>query len=109
MVKYWNKLPDLGDEWLIKRIFFLFNHCHAQCKDDPCSIMKEVFSINGLIEVYDNKCHCPIDVFIANLGAFEKHKWKAVVDLKPKLRLYKGIKCEPATETYPTINLSRCE
>ena len=109
MVRMWDRLVNMDDNRLTKRVF-LWDYNQPY---DWCSDMKQIFSNIGLINLHET---ISVDGFSTrSLLRFAETKFKTDqvnqwnIDIlnQPKLRTYVQIKDEYKCEHYVSMNLSR--
>ena len=106
MLRYWNKLVNMENSRLTKRIF---DWAHGLASGRTTNWCKEVFHVLyaiNKIAVFENKQQVNIDECKILLSQIQANKWLNILHLKPKLRFYVRFKNVFEVEKYAKINLS---
>jgi hypothetical protein len=106
MLRYWNKLMNMDDQRLPKKVFTAdYNICQSNWSND----IKQIMISLGLSTYFTEKR--PVDLKLANekiLSLFNE-QWYTSVQNSPKLRTYKLFKTNFKTEQYIVLNLEKNE
>ncbi len=105
MMKYWNRLIEMDNERLTKKIF-LYDY-HNCDKNNWCSEMKMLFHSVDMNDVFDNMLMCDVDLFCKKNVELAETRWKFGVSIKPKLRTYVKFKDNLQVEEYVKFCNSR--
>ena len=85
----------------------MFNHDFDLCKNNWSSQTKKIFSKLDMMEFYNNKESCDLDIVKEKLYTIMEQEWEKDVHKKPKLRKYVTFKESIATEDYTKYITSR--
>lgn len=103
MLRLWNRLTQLPDFRLTKRVFLW------DCANNYpwAAEMSAIFTNLEQNFIFFNKLKCDLELSKQNLLMIYKTQWKCDVLKKPKLRKYVIFKKVYDTEIYVRLNLSR--
>ena len=104
MIRYWNRLIDMDDTRLTKKVF---DYVHATQSTKWCKMVCNTLSEIQMEDNFWYKMPCDIRVCREKLMEIYMQKWKNLVTKKPKLRTYIEIKKSFYVENYITLNLDR--
>jgi len=107
-INFWSKLISMADDSLVKQVYKMRKVESTNRAGRWCwSVKKNLKSLN-LLGSWNSKetgqGKAWISIAKISFAHREQRDWKARVDLKPKLRLYKIIKTELKRETYLDLN-----
>jgi hypothetical protein len=104
MFRYWNRLVELDDERLTKRIFkFDYN---SNFKNTWTSHMKSLFTELGILYMYNSFEVCNLSHVNTLLIQNFTNSWLDHLASRQKVRLYRVFKTFPTSETHVLLNLS---
>lgn len=109
MLRFWNKLIEMDDRRIVKRIF---NWSYTKAlggTQNWCEDILDIMIEMDCVSQYENKCQVNLEACKAKMQSKQKHSWKHVIETKPKLRFYKMFKDELDVESYLVMNLSSSE
>ena len=105
MVRFWNRLQNLGDNRLPKTLFeFEYNHSGKWC-----TAIRKILTEIGLENFYEERSSCDLKCVEKKILDKYKTAWKSALDKKPKLRTYRKIKEHFGPEKFVLLNLTRPE
>ena len=103
MVRLWNRLTQLPEERLTKKIF-----SWSRMQNHPwIRELSLIFSLSNLNMYFVNNLQCNINLIKTKLSAKYQEQWKVDIWKKPKLRIYVQIKEECFTEPFVAYNLEK--
>lgn len=103
MVRLWNRLTQLPEERLTKKIFNW-----SRMQNHPwIRELSSIFSLGDLNMYFMNNLQCNINLIKMKLSTKYQEQWKVEIWKKPKLRNYVQIKEEYFTEPYVAFNLEK--
>ena len=101
LLRYWNKLINLADDRLTKRVF----NTDYLGKGKWCKSVKKILTDLNLLHVYDTQTTCDLSYCKNELFCNFEKKWFKEASKKPKLRTYCTYKNKLEPEKYVTTNL----
>ena len=104
MLKFWNRLIQLDDTRLVKRIFL---HYIRRSWGNWCSDIQHIADIFVLNHVLNEHYIFDIDSIKAKCADLMNIEWRQQVESKPKLRTYVTFKHVFGLEPYLKYNISR--
>jgi len=106
LLRHWNRLMKMSNNRLTKQIFIWE---YQNGKDNWCTDVLEIFKNLDLEFIYENFMLCNLKLAETQMKQAENTEWKANLEHKPKLRLYRKIKFNKEPETYVKLNMNRLE
>ena len=102
MLRLWNRLIRMDTNRITKQIFL---YDYKIRNKNWCENIKSLFHTIDLMDEFNDKKACNMDVIRERLGELFVEKWKNNVENQLKLRTYKLFKTEFETEKYIMLNL----
>ena len=105
VLRYWNRLVDLDDSRLTRKVFDAEYDLNK--KGSWCYFVKDTLSDLDMAHIYNAKICCDLGLCRTRLFISYANTWANNLKKKPKLRVYMQIKDVYATEKYVMLNLER--
>ena len=102
LLRYWNKLIDLDENRLTKRVF----NTEYQVNGKWSKSVKKVLSALNMNDVYDEQTTCDLSLCKDRLFSNFEKNWFKEASKKPKLRTYCTYKNKLEPEKYVITNLA---
>ena len=106
MIRFWNRILNIGNDRLLRRIF---EEDYRLCNNNWCSEVRLIMSSLELDEYFENKLIVNFDSVKHKTASFYSTNWSNNLLTVPKLRTYVTFKMEFKTENYLLLNLNRKE
>ena len=89
MLRFWNRLISLSNNWLLKFIFYWHYQLNKQNWSSEIRHICESLDLTGY---FDSKLHIPNNFVKMKLYEINQNRWQVECHLKPKLRTYINFK-----------------
>jgi hypothetical protein len=104
LIKYWNRLINMDDDRLTKKIFIF--DWNSKTNKTWCHSVEKVFNQLNMNHEFENMINCEINSITTKIYNLFQENWITLVNSKPKLRFYRMFKELPNQEKYLHINLT---
>jgi len=108
MIRYWNKLVQMDDHRITKKVFIADYNSHTE-KNNWTQDLKKILSTIGLANNFENKTVVNLSQAKDQIHLYYANKWSQDIQHVPKLRTYRLFKSAFKTEEYIELNLKKNE